>query len=268
MNTERHDAVFREVFLKPVRKCADYRPAFGQGRSSKGTSFEGFQTLYGGDPFYAWLGLDARSVYAAHKAAGGLTSVYRQIGIGSERLFRSILKAILGLSQDQMNWSYEYSKGDGKTGVHTLDARIGLADLDSAARHRLRGWIDDCVSLIGPNSGSATRITGAVFEVRQGYKSADSKRQNADLRYGIRAYQAGLLPAFGIMSSQVSEPVLHRYRNDGMLVLTGALADDPTVSTFAFFKEVVGYDLAAFFERNSETLRAEVRSVVDRLLKA
>ena len=43
-----------------------------------------------------------------------------------------------------------------------------------------------------------------------GMKSADSKRQNADLRYGIQAYRNGLLPAFAVFSNQVSQPVLTR----------------------------------------------------------
>ena len=38
--------------------------------------------------------------------------------------------------------------------------------------------------------------------------------------------QAGLLPCFAIFSAQVSEPVLRRYRQDGMLVLTGILGLD------------------------------------------
>ena len=260
------DYQFREVFLEPIRKCLDYEPAFGQGRGA-GMSYAGFQQLYGGDPFYAWLGLDAPSVYAAHKAAGGLTSVYRQIGIGSERLFRAALAASFELSEQQMAWSYEYQKPDGKTGRHTLDAHVALSDLSAASAKRVETWLTQSVVAVRGDARSAGRLRGVVFEVRQGYKSADSKRQNADLRYGVRAYQAGLLPAFGIMSSQVSQPVLERYRNDGMLVLTGTNSNEPTTSTFAFFKHVVGYDLGDFFERNSIPLKAEIRAVIDKLLE-
>lgn len=260
-----NDAYLRNIFLKPVQKCALYKPVFGQGKSG-GLTLKDFQNLYGEDSFYAWLGLDAPSVYAAHKAAGGLTSVYRQIGIGSERLFRAILNQSLGLSEQQMNWSYEYSKPDGKAGVHTLDACIKLSDLAGDAALRLKNWLLSAEKIIGGSSSGTIRLGGTVFEVRQGYKSADSKRQNADLRYGVRAYQAGLLPAFAVMSSQVSEPVLRRYRNDGMLVLTGTLDNDPLVSTFAFCKQVVGYDLAGFFVRNSDFLQAEIKQIVEQLL--
>ena len=116
-----------------------------------------------------------------------------------------------------------------------------------------------------PSSGAAEPV-GVVMEIRQGYKSADSKRQNADLRYGMRAYQANLLPAVVVMSTQVSEPVVRRYRADGILVLIGSRNGSSAESTFTFFKEVVGYDLAAFFERNSDRLKAEVTAILRALL--
>ncbi len=260
-----NDKDLREVFLKPIRKCAKYKPALGQGRTT-GIGVREFQALYGSDPFYKWLGLDTNTVYAAHKAAGGLTSVYRQIGIGSERLFRKVMSDSLGLTEEQMKWSYEYSKADGKSGVHTLDACIRLDDLNAERHTVVAKWLATARGSIAGDK-SPNGVTGSVFEVRQGYKSADSKRQNADLRYGIRAYQARLLPVFAIMSAQVSDPVLRRYRSDGMLVLTGVLSEDPTVSTFAFFEQVIGYDLAAFFERNCGGIQSEMNEIVGALLR-
>lgn len=265
--TQGEDARLVEVFMTPIRKCAQYRPAFGQGRST-GLVLREFQELYGADPFYAWLGLDTPSVYAAHKAAGGLTSVYRQIGVGSERLFRTVLGESLELSSDQMDWSYTYEKGRGKTAVHTLDARIQSSDLAGSKKAAFEAWLTasrDAMT-VGSGSSPTTPTNGAAFEIRQGYKSADSKRQNADLRFGIHAYRAGLLPVFAIFSAQVSEPVLRRYRGDGMLVLTGIMSRDSTTSTFEFFTDVVGYDLAGFFQRNSTVLRTEIGKIVIKLL--
>lgn len=267
MEADHYDDVLFAAFIEPIRKCASYVPAFGQGRS-EGLDYPAFQVLYGGDPFYAWLGLNDASVYAAHKAAGGLTSVYRQIGVGAERLFRAVISQELGLRGDELNWSYEYQKPDGKQGVHTLDARISRENLDGDKLSRFTEWLETSKALVAQPSGGMAQLEGAVFEVRQGYKSADSKRQNADLRYGVRAYQAGLFPVFAIMSSQVSEPVMKRYQSDGMLVLTGVLADDPAVSTFAFFDQVVGFDLVAFFERNKARLKSEVTTIMAKLLSA
>lgn len=49
------DEQLLEIFLEPVRKCALYKPAFGKGKKG-GLTLAGFQTLYGADDFYAWLG--------------------------------------------------------------------------------------------------------------------------------------------------------------------------------------------------------------------
>lgn len=38
------------------------------------------------------------------------------------------------------------------------------------------------------------------------------------------------------------------------------------VSTYSFTRDVLEYDLAAFFERNKETLRSELTSVLETLL--
>ncbi len=56
--------------------------------------------------FYHWTGLDSPLMYAAHKAAGGITSVYRQVGIGCQRIFHQMLQDYLGLSAEEATWSY------------------------------------------------------------------------------------------------------------------------------------------------------------------
>ena len=254
-----------EVFLSPVRLSAAYKPAFGKGKLG-GVDYEAFQTLYGGDAFYSWLGLHDPVMYAAHKAAGGLTSVYRQIGVGSERLLRRILAERFRLSNEQLAWSYTYTRDDGMPAELALDARISLMDLEAESKRRLGAWLATTYSTMPKPSSGAIDPEGIVMEIRQGYKSADSKRQNADVRYGMRAYQAKLLPTVVVMSNQVSEPVLRRYRADGILVLTGDLDGSSAHSTFSFFKEVVDYDLAGFFERNTGRIAQEVTAVVQALL--
>lgn len=256
------DRVLREILLEPIRRCMGYKPAFGQG-SQDGFTLTQFQRLYGADPFYAWIGLDNGAVYAAHKAAGGLTSVYRQLGVGCERLVRFIFASCFTLNQEQMTWQYEYSKQNKSTGIHSLDVKVALTDLSGKSKDRLNSWLEEFRK---SSSVKRPKLVGSVFEVRQGYKSADSKRQNADLRFGMHAYQESLLPVFLLMSAQISEPVANRYRADGMLVLIGSDENNPMISTFAFFREVVGFDLAEFFKRNSQELKREVDSIVKSLL--
>ncbi|KAF3978633.1 MAG: hypothetical protein HFP77_00895 [Methylococcales symbiont of Iophon sp. n. MRB-2018] len=55
---------------------------------------------------------------------------------------------------------------------------------------------------------------GIVFEVRQGYKSKDSKRQNADIDNATVTWSNGYLPVFAIFSSQINTDIVLRHRNN------------------------------------------------------
>jgi hypothetical protein len=186
-----NDEHYYDVFITPVRKCADYLPTMG---GSQKVDFTTFQAVYADDPFYHWVGLDTAAVYAAHRTAGGMTSIYRQIGIGSERLLREIIKDELGLTPSEVVWRYEQivqTSSGIKTKTLTLDGRIDIDNVtDRAKQTRVSDWIlqqQDMLSVTIP-------IKGAVFEVRQGYKSADSKRQNADIENATQALARGYLP--------------------------------------------------------------------------
>ena len=77
-----------EIFMEPLYECLNYNPKFGHSAKEEGYTLDEFLQLYGEDPFYSWIGLDSPYMFAAHKAAGCMTSIYRQIGIGCERLAR------------------------------------------------------------------------------------------------------------------------------------------------------------------------------------
>lgn len=265
------DDQYVEIILSPLRKSADYLPKMGGPGE---VDLEGFRGLYGADPLYHWMGLDSPLMFSAHKAAGGMTSIYRQLGIGSERLFRQVLRDQLALAADQVKWSYEIlpdSDGDdapkgAKTRVLSLDGRVELEDVDDAvARERIREWID----LQRSRLNISAPLKGAVFEVRQGYKSADSKRQNADLANAAQALGHGFLPVLTIMSTQINEAVHARYTTGNWSVLMGTVGEaDPVRSTYDFVNQVVGYDLAGFFERNTSRLRAGTEDILRALLEA
>ena len=135
--SEERDTKYLQILLDPICVSAQYKPKFGQGNKSGGLSLEEFQTLYQSDPFYSWFGLDNPLMYAAHKAAGGMTSVYRQIGIGCEKLFRTILQDAFGLTDEEANWSYEIPTSGGRTQKFYLDGRVRLDKInDSDAKQR------------------------------------------------------------------------------------------------------------------------------------
>ena len=257
---------YLNLLLDPLDKCADYKPKFGSDKK-KSVSLEQFRVLYGGDPFYHWIGLDSDSMYAAHKAAGGMTSIYGQIGRGCEKLFRAVIQDALGLSPRQVDWAYEIEKQDQTKATIALDARIDIEHVaDDTVKARISDWLKRAGTFLNMSEERIKQIRGAVFEARQGYKSADAKRSNADLRFGMNAGNANYLPVLAVMSTQASESVLRRYRNSQLLVMTGTRSEDDTTSTFAFFEKVIGFDLAQFFERNTVAMRERCLRVLEALL--
>ena len=262
-----NNSKYVNLFLAPIRKCKDYKPKFGESQNADGVSLDVFLKLYGSDLFYSWIGLDSRLMYAAHKAAGGMTSIYRQIGVGCEHLLREIIMDTTQyIDRSFAQWSYETQTRGGKTKILSLDGRLELYEIQNIAlESRVREWMKSCC-----NSLSVRQIpqNGVVFEVRQGYKSKDSKRQNTDIDNATVAYANGYLPVFAVFSSQMDSDIVLRYKNSRCGVITGLASDDPQTSLFAFCKTILGYDLAAFFKSNSETFKTEIHSVLKTLLDA
>jgi len=121
------DAVYLQIIFDRLNICRSYKPKFGKG--GEGLDYQAFRQLYGGDVFYSWFGLDHTLMYSAHKAAGGITSVYRQIGFGSEELIRQILQDELGLTNLQSTWSYQTETSSGRRRTLKLDGRIAPDDV-------------------------------------------------------------------------------------------------------------------------------------------
>jgi len=262
-----NDSKYLDILLGYIRVCADYKPKLGHGAKA-GYKLAEFKSIYGADPFYSWLGLDNPLMYAAHKAAGGMTSIYRQIGIGCEAIFRNILQDELGLDDQDVNWSYTITLADGRSKKLKLDACIPVARIrDTDRRRRIRNWIREAARRADVDTAVARTLRGVVFEIRQGYKSKDSKRQNADIANAAMAYTKGFLPCAGILSLQIDDEIAQRYRNERWVILTGLVGKTSRYDSFyGFCKEVVGYDLAVFFEQNSTILQKELEAVLTALL--
>jgi len=260
-----------EAYLQEIRDalavCLKYRPKLGKG-GKQGYALEEFQRLYRADPFYAWFGLDSPYVYAAHKAAGGITSVYRQIGTGAEKVFRRILQDTLGQTEEECRWSYTVPSTAGKTRRLSLDGRISLSTVRNKERKRVvKRWLEAAKERVGLPEDAAAHLLGVVFECRQGYKSKDAKRQNADITNASNAYARNYLPCNMLFSLQIDRDIAERYVRAQWLLLTGTLDGTACDSTYVFCREVLGYDLAAFFERNSRSIKAELEKVIKGLLQ-
>jgi len=264
--TSRDDR-YLTIIRDALHVCLDYKPKFGR-RKKDGYSIEEFQALYEADPFYNWFGLDSPLLYVAHKAAGGITSVYRQIGIACERVFRRILQDALGLTDEQSKWKYTVPTARGEERTLSLDARIPLADISTPSKaDGVRKWFEQASVFVKLTQDVSKELHGAVFEVRQGYKSKDSKRQNADISNAANAYAHHYLPVLLLFSLQIDEDIADRYVRSQWLLLKGSLTGNAMNSTYVFCREVLGYDLAGFFERTSPIIRREVDQMIQRLLE-
>jgi hypothetical protein len=210
--------------------------------------------------------LDTHLMYTAHKVAGGIISIYRQIGMGSEELFRQILQDHLGLSSEQAIWSYETISND-KIRTLKLDGRIEPNLVNN--RHRrdmIIEWMQKVSQKLQIDARIANALRGIVMEVRQGYKSKDSKRQNADITNATEAYINGYLPILILFSTQIDNDVVERYERGKWLVLRGTLSGDDIQSTYTFMRDIVGYDLAGFFERHVHQIKTFTQAVLESLL--
>jgi hypothetical protein len=261
------DEEYFEIVARHLRVCADYKPKFGTS-GAKGLTKAEFERRYGEDPFYRWVGINSPLMYAAHKAAGGITSIYRQLGKGSERLFQRVLRDQLGLTEAQAIWRYDIPDDKGKVRTLELDGRIDLEDVkDPNKRKRIDTWLDQAATELGLDDDYRAAAKGVVFEVRQGYKSADSKRQNADVLNASKAYAHHYLPSLVLLSTQINETVAARYKAALWLLLVGTESGSSIESTWAFTREVLDYDLAAFFQRKTDEFRELIEGVAKSLLE-
>lgn len=264
---DQRDVEYFEILASHLRRCLEYKPKFGTAGAA-GLTKEQFELRYAEDPLYRWVGINSPHMYAAHKAAGGITSIYRQLGKGGERLFQRVLQDELGLSVEQSFWTYEIPVVGAKARTLELDGRIDLSDVASASkRDAVEAWLDEVAFKLGLDADDRAATKGAVFEVRQGYKSADAKRQNADVANASSAYSHHYVPALALLSTQINETVAARYTAARWLLLTGTETGPATESVWTFMREVVGYDLGAFFQRNSDAFRALIDGVATALLE-
>lgn len=79
-------------------------------------------------------------------------------------------------------------------------------------------------------------------------------------------YAYHYLPVALLLSSPIDEAVAERYERARWLPLRGTVNGTPLDSAYKFASDVIGYDLAAFFERNSATLKAHLQVVLRHLL--
>lgn len=185
---------------------------------------------------------------------------------GCENLFREIIIDSTGyIDRASAAWSYKTKTSADKDRTLSLDGRLELRDIQNAeTKRRVEKWLADYCRILG----AEVPRYGAVFEVRQGYKSKDSKRQNGDIDSIAVAWAQGYMPVFAVFSSQIDGDLVLRYRNSRGGIVFGRTAGTSTESLFIFSRDVLGFDLADFFRRNSPMIKQEMAETLEALLSA
>jgi hypothetical protein len=70
-----------------------------------------------------------------------------------------------------------------------------------------------------------------------------------------------------LLSVQIPNNLAERYQRAHWLILRGTVNGKSTESTYVFCRDVLGYDLAGFFRRNSAAIKAETLAVFEGLLR-
>lgn len=255
------DERYLGYLIGSIRAAARKPPQFGTGRD---VSLDEFRNLYGADAFYAWIGFDSELLYTAHRAGAAMTSLYRKLGDGCQEVWRAIIRDQFGVADIDATWEYTVptTRGDRR---RALDGRIDILDFPSS--DALQHFRDDWLPAAKEKLGATINPRGVVFEVRQGYKSQDAKRAGGDVDNAGRIALESSLPSLVVFSNQIPDQIVRRYAAAGWLILRGAVVDDPLSSTFAFARDVMGFDLADLLTRNSDRLRRETEAILSGVLR-
>jgi hypothetical protein len=221
------DALYIDQLLSGIRSIKNFKPQFGQGRA---VSQDEFQVLYSADPLYRWIGFDSPLMYAAHRAGGAMTSLYRHLGAGCEHLFQAVLRDSLGLTPDQIKWQYVVSTEDVQTFAGTAEPTLHAEDI--------------------------AEIAGTAEDREEGEVPRKGKRNSLDGRIDPQSQLRGGRTQIGTVAARPFQSVGQRLLPDAPAVLDdvqGQIGDDaidpraerlagpePTYALIGFYKRLLG----------------------------
>ena len=71
-----------------------------------------------------------------------------------------------------------------------------------------------------------------------------------------------------VMSAQIDDDIVARYNVAKWAILQGLVETSPYVSTFSFFKQVVGFDFVEFMNSNQEYFKEKIQHILEQLMRA
>lgn len=253
-----------DCLIKPILDSASL-PKFGTG---KGVKVDEFTENRKSDPLYGNIGLDTPEIYAAHAGSSVITSAYRQLGIGLERAMRLIIAKECDFidvpedNPDMLKWYF-----DSATGItRELDLLISTEMFNDESK---KLQLYELAKLMKPGfSVESSRFKGIVFEIRQGYQSADSKRVKGDLEIVTKAEEKGFLAVVMIGSNSYNDSVISTYKNGGLPILVPS-TDGQGKShecPYCFFNYFIDYDLRSALARIGPKAKSQLTSHIRRRL--
>ncbi len=70
-----------------------------------------------------------------------------------------------------------------------------------------------------------------------------------------------------VISSQIDDDIVTRYNTAKWAILQGFIDGSPFVSTFSFFKQVIGFDFVEFMNSNQEYFKSKILNVLEQLMR-
>ncbi len=184
------------------------------------------------------------SVFYAQSVLGGriTTSLHRNFGDIIEVSVREIFKHAYSLDDGLARSSFSIQSIE-KRSTRTTDVSIPFEALTNAQEKSLRAYH---VKLCGKHTPALLAQHGACrglgYEVRQCYKSNDSKRRTADIDMSDLLFQNKIIPMMLIFCSSSSPSIIRDYRRlSKWMIVEG---DD----AFDYVREISGFDFRGYLD--------------------
>lgn len=220
------------IAVSNIRRVLEFSPYKSYSRIN---NREEFQVLLADDPAFGALGLDDERYVIARVGGNLITSLHRKIGDLYEGIFAYLLKETYSVNDEELHYGVEVRIGD----------RVQLRSTDGLiTREKYNEFIPE----------HWLQFDGIGFEVRSCYQIGDSKRIQADYDMSLALKANNIKPIMLIMcNTSLKSPVAR-------LAKSWELYEG--INSFELIQTITGFNLYAFLQENSKTLKAEIDRVL------
>lgn len=220
------------IAVANIRKVLEFNPYKSY---SNVNNRDEFQLLIANDPAFGALGLDDERYVIARVGGNLVTSLHRKIGDLYGGIFAYLLKETYGVTEQELHYGVEVSIGD-RVQIRSTDGLIRKENYNELIPEH---WL---------------QFEGIGFEVRSCYQIGDSKRIQADYDMSLALKAHNIKPVMLIMcNTSLKSPVARLSRSWELY---------EGIKSFELIRMITGFDLYAFLQNNSQTLKVEIDRVL------